>query len=242
MRAPQFQVAPLNEYYEGDFTPEETHWLAVCSADKTANLRTLLGGRRPESVLEVGCGTGAVLAAVAAAGIGTRHAGADVAYTDQHRDPAAAGLELSAYDGRTLPFADDSFDLVYASHVLEHVPDERGFLAELKRVSRDLIYLEVPCELVVRTDAAMLQRTLDIGHINAYTPESFVLTLATAGLTVDEFELFDHSRAVHAAMSGELKGALKRAVRGSLLKASPSLASKLFCYHCGALCRAGTAV
>jgi ubiquinone/menaquinone biosynthesis C-methylase UbiE len=86
------------------------------------NIGALLGERRPGSGLEVGCGTGAVLAAVRAAGIGTRHAGIDMAYIEQHRDPAAAGLELSAYDGTTLPFADDSFDLVYASHVLEPCP------------------------------------------------------------------------------------------------------------------------
>jgi hypothetical protein len=119
------------------------------------------------------------------------------------------------------------------------VPDERGFLAEIKRVARELIYIEVPCVLVVRADAAALQRTLDIGHINAYTPDSFVLTLATAGLTVDEIGLFDHSMEVYRHQSGALKGALKRAVRGPLLKASPALAAKLFCYHCGALSRPG---
>ena len=239
MHAPQFDVGRSNALYEGDLSLEDMRWLSLCAIDKLRNIETLLGARRPDSVLEVGCGTGAVLAAVAAAGIGTRHAGVDMAYIEQHRDPVAAELELSSYDGTTLPFADDSFDLVYASHVLEHVPDERGFLAELKRVARDLIYVEVPCELVLRTDAAALQRTLDIGHINAYTPDSFVLTLATAGLAVDEVELFDHSRAVYRHQSGALKGALKQALRGPLLKASPSIAAKLFCYHCGALCRPG---
>ena len=190
--------------------------------------------------LDAGCGGGRN--AIAMARLGAAHVdgvdlGGDGIKDARKRGAGIPNVAFQEGSIEALPFADDSFDLVYASHVLEHVPDERGFLAELKRVSRDLIYLEVPCELVVRTDAAMLQRTLDIGHINAYTPESFVLTLATAGLVVEEFELFDHSRAVHAAMSGELKGALKRAVRGSLLKASPSLASKLFCYHCGALCR-----
>jgi SAM-dependent methyltransferase len=237
MQAPQFNVGQHNALYEGDFDPFEIEWLSLCARDKVRNIAALLGERRPDSVLEVGCGTGAVLAAVAAAGIGNRHVGVDMAYIEQHRDPSAAGLALSAYDGVTLPFPDDSFDLVYASHVLEHVPDERGFLAELRRVARAFVYIEVPCELVLRTNAAALQRTLDIGHINAYTPDSFVLTLATSGLHVDQVGLFDHSKAVHRHHSGPLKGALKRAVRGPLLRVSPSLASKLFCYHCGALSR-----
>jgi len=239
MHAPQFHVGRTNAIYEGDLSAEDIRWLSLCAVDKVRNIKALLGKHRPDSVLEVGCGTGAVLAAAAGAGIGTRHVGVDMAYIEQHRDPAAAGLELSSYDGATLPFADDSFDLVYASHVLEHVPDERGFLAEMQRVARDLIYIEVPCELVLRTGAAALQRTLDIGHINAYTPDSFVLTLATAGLKVDEIGLFDHSPAVYRHQSGPLKGALKRAIRGPLLKASPAVAAKLFCYHCGALCRPG---
>jgi len=90
---------------------------------------------------------------------------------------------------------------------------------------------------VLRTSAGSLQRTLDIGHINAYTPESFALTLATSGLAIEKFALFDHSPEVYTLQSGRLKGTLKRALRKGLLRASPPLAAKLFSYHCGALCR-----
>ena len=39
-----------------------------------------------------------------------------------------------------------------------------------------------------------LQRTLDIGHINSYTPGSLAHTLGTSGLAVHRVELFDHSQ------------------------------------------------
>lgn len=49
-------------------------------------------------------------------------------------------------DGSRLPFADDTFDAVVSSDVLEHVlPDRRGaFLAELRRVSRELVVVAAP--------------------------------------------------------------------------------------------------
>src|SRR3954451_6911212 len=40
------------------------------------------------------------------------------------------------YDGRHIPFADDSFDIVFSSNVLEHVPHIRELLGEMRRVLR----------------------------------------------------------------------------------------------------------
>jgi SAM-dependent methyltransferase len=45
-----------------------------------------------------------------------------------------AGQLSAAADLTRLPFADDSFDLVLASHVLEHIPDDRAAIREVHRV------------------------------------------------------------------------------------------------------------
>jgi SAM-dependent methyltransferase len=230
-----FRVPPLNAHYEGAYDSRALAWRRLGAAEKARNLRRLLGPGRPESVLEVGCGTGALLATLASAGCGSRHVGVDVADPATHTDPLAAALDLRAYDGHTLPFGDHSFDLVVASHVIEHVPEPRRLLAEMVRVARRWIYVEVPCELHLRTSRRALQQTLDIGHINAYTPESFELLLASSGLAVQHLAVFDHSLALHRFNNRLPSALLKRGLRGGLLALSPRLASRVFTYHCGAL-------
>lgn len=36
----------------------------------------------------------------------------------------------------TTPFQDDAFDIVFASHVLEHVPDDRRAISEIRRITK----------------------------------------------------------------------------------------------------------
>ena len=47
---------------------------------------------------------------------------------------------------KQLPFKDDQFDFVIASHVMEHVDDLRLFISELERVSKKG-YIELPTKL-----------------------------------------------------------------------------------------------
>jgi SAM-dependent methyltransferase len=45
-------------------------------------------------------------------------------------------LGVSEYDGLHLPFPDSSFDLIYSSHVMEHIKDQRTIHREMLRVLR----------------------------------------------------------------------------------------------------------
>jgi len=232
-----FSISPLNTHYDGTYTEQMKQWRRLGAKDKSNNIRSLTGSRQFQSILEVGCGTGSVLAQISQHHLAERYCGIDMADPNLHRDETASEIELLQYDGTRTPFKDKSFDLVFATHVVEHVPDPRGFIAELARVAREYVYIEVPCELNIRVSQKKLQLSVDTGHINLYTPESFLLLLQTSNLQVELLELFDHSLDVLSFPNSPVKGLMLKAARTSLLKFSPILASRVFTYHCGALCR-----
>lgn len=80
------------------------------------------------SVLDIGCGNGEVGALLAAEGRSVR--GVETLERD------ACAIEMSVYDGDTLPFADDEFDWATIVDVLHHAADPGRLLAEAARVTR----------------------------------------------------------------------------------------------------------
>lgn len=87
--------------------------------------------RPPKRVLVVGCGSGREAAELALA-LGAEVTGIDI---ETRWDPASAAIASLQYgDATNLEFPDRSFDLVYSYHALEHIPDYRRALGEMKRV------------------------------------------------------------------------------------------------------------
>jgi SAM-dependent methyltransferase len=230
-----YVIGPHNAHYVGAYTGSAIAWRKIGAIDKVDHIERLLGGTEAGQVLEVGCGTGSVLAQLKERGIGSSHVGIDVADPKKHEDPEASTLDLRMYDGNSIPFPDGSFDLVIASHVIEHVPNPRHLLKEMARVSKKWLFIEVPCEMKLTMSQASIQSALDIGHINAYSPEHFVVLLQTSGLNIERVQVFDHSRDVHAFGSPPYKWLPKMLLRRFALKAAPAFATRLFCYHCAAL-------
>jgi ubiquinone/menaquinone biosynthesis C-methylase UbiE len=97
----------------------------------------LAGLRGDEAVLDVGCGNGSYLWALEQREHGGPVVGMDLSpgmlSAAGTRSPHAS---LMLGDAQTLPFADDSFDVVLAMHMLYHVPDRALGIRELRRVVR----------------------------------------------------------------------------------------------------------
>jgi ubiquinone/menaquinone biosynthesis C-methylase UbiE len=86
-----------------------------------------------KEVLEVGCGTGLILDRVARRA--QRAVGIDISKGMLHQ-AVARGLDVAQGDVTALPFADESFDVVYSFKVLAHIQDIDRALSEMARVTR----------------------------------------------------------------------------------------------------------
>lgn len=130
----------------------------------TAGLRRFIfqrfGWNRLERVLEVGCGTGAVLAELEQ---GPQILGIDIDLDSLHHARQIAGHALlSQADVFALPFRDGAFSLTYCHFLLLWLSDPLAALSEMKRVTRPggvLVALAEP----------------DYGHRIDYPPELAIL-------------------------------------------------------------------
>lgn len=90
-------------------------------------------------LLEVGCGMGTDLLQFARGG--AKVTGVDltprsIEISRQHLNVYGESGDFAISDGENLPFADESFDVVYSNGVLHHTPDTAGAVREVHRVLR----------------------------------------------------------------------------------------------------------
>jgi SAM-dependent methyltransferase len=109
-------------------------------------------------------------------------------------DLSAPGVDVHC-DITALDFADQEFDVVVCSHVLEHVRDDRRALKELRRVLRPggVAYIQVPYDSNRHTDedpnvtdpVERERRYGQFDHIRMYGRD-LIGRLSEAGFKVDE--------------------------------------------------------
>lgn len=125
-----------SHHYPILYQVEETHWWYVgrrriiqCLVEK---ISTTLNSSNPR-ILDVGCGTGANLKMLAACG---KAEGVDISpqAVDFCRERGLDSVKLGAIE--QLPYENDSFDLVTALDVIEHLDDDVAGLREMRRVMR----------------------------------------------------------------------------------------------------------
>ena len=162
------------------------------------------------SVIDVGCGAG-------------RHSfealrrGADVvafdqdveelnnvdailaAMQDEGQAPATAKAEAVKGDALDLPYADGTFDVVIASEILEHVPEDERAIGELVRVLKPggRLAVTVPRWLPEKVCWMLSDEyhANEGGHIRIYRADELVDKVTARGMRLDHRH---HAHALHA--------------------------------------------
>jgi 2-polyprenyl-3-methyl-5-hydroxy-6-metoxy-1,4-benzoquinol methylase len=126
------------------------------------------------TVLDVGCGSGENLRALAHAG-SYRLAGVDV--SDKALERARVVVPdavLHCLDVQTRKL-DETFDLVMSSQVIEHLPDDLAFLRAMRLMSNRYV-------LVATMQGKMRPSETRIGHLRNYSSAELVEKMTSAGL------------------------------------------------------------
>ena len=95
-------------------------------------LKTLKKNQNNWKILDIGCNLAAVEYAQTVADV-----------EDFSKFYHEKNKKFILIQNKTLPFKDNEFDIVYASHVIEHIDDVSFFISELKRISKQG-YIELP--------------------------------------------------------------------------------------------------
>jgi 2-polyprenyl-3-methyl-5-hydroxy-6-metoxy-1,4-benzoquinol methylase len=197
----------------------DAHYAANSEYERTSKVftRRLVSSDRPLRILDVGCGTG--LNARHLAAMGHTVVGTDVSSVaiDRFKQNGFDGYVCDMEKGAGLPLPDASFDLVFASEVIEHISDTATFLTELHRLVRPggLLILSTPNSafwpyrllgLAGRTPSEVQHP----GHVRFFSRRSLARAIEAAGFAVESVSARHIYCVLGAALGDPLAPVLKR--------------------------------
>src|ERR1700722_1889004 len=190
-----------------DFYAEHYHqhlhrqakWLEYGAVEKANSISELMDRNdiRPHSLLELGCGTGAVIVECERRGLAQEYTAVDYSQEAVHylrsRAPAINCVTADITDAGFI--LNDTFDVIVLSHVLEHLEEPLSFLRAIRdRFHFKHLIVEVPLEdlPVPRVKGWFRDRNKNpAGHVQFFTATTITKLVDSAG-----FEIMDHRRFV----------------------------------------------
>jgi SAM-dependent methyltransferase len=173
-----------NIYFDHTYISNNPTWHAQDSPWKAEQIARMLEKHRiaASSIAEIGCGVGEVLVQLQdRLPTGTEFDGFDIA-------PEAI-VRAKLKEREHLRFRQDdllaspqTFDVLLAIDVFEHVPDYLGFLEGCTRKARYKIYhipLDIHVSSVIR--GAITQGRYSVGHLHYFSAESALASLVDTG-------------------------------------------------------------
>ena len=164
---------------------EDEYWWFVARRDLIAGLLTDLNLSKPLRILDIGCGTGAMLDVLAPYGdvVGADYSPEALSYCAQRGASSGQRYKLARADIRRLPFQSGSFDVVTAMDVIEHIDDDGAALREIARVLRPggALLATVPAYRSLWSE-----HDVALHHYRRYTAHNFRRVIAQADLGIDK--------------------------------------------------------
>jgi len=229
----------LTSHYTDYFaTPQQLEWYELMAVDKSDNIMSICRDVPHDSILDVGAGDGAVLNRLDRLDFGKRLCAVDISESGLRALKAKQWKHLEEcrpFDGYSISYPDQSFDLVVLSHVVEHVEHPRILLREAARVGRH-VYVEVPLEFTRLN--RRLQRDFKIdatGHINFYNPDLIRVLVQSSGLRVVRQEVRHFTSKAYTFNRGR-KALINYWIKQCAFLLNRRFATNWFNYHCGPLC------
>jgi 2-polyprenyl-3-methyl-5-hydroxy-6-metoxy-1,4-benzoquinol methylase len=176
-------IETSSEQYARRFSGAVGAWFL--KTQESATLR-MLAPYREATVLDVGGGHGQVTAALAAHGFRVTVFGSAESCRDRiERLIAAGACTFRSGNLLSLPYPDQSYDVVLSYRLLPHVARWQALLAELGRVARGAVLIDIPTRR----------------SVNCLAPWLFAVKKRVEGNT-RSFTLFDERRVLEVAAAG----------------------------------------
>jgi SAM-dependent methyltransferase len=144
------------------FASEVADWLNVAADDKAASV-IQLAPADTKTVVDIGCGSGSVLAALDRRGFAEKYWACEPSSELANEIPEISrliSLEVSNFDAA---FLGQEFDLAILSHVVEHVRAPAALIAQALDRAKHVI-VEVPIEATFLTRLRKRGRDLSVDH------------------------------------------------------------------------------
>lgn len=215
-------------YDDRSYLDQNPDWHLADTAWKAREIDRILTKNKVawRSAVEVGCGSGGIVADLARRYPDRSVAGFDVSgdagtFWTRHTEPNLR-LERADFLAR-----DDRYDVLMLIDVFEHVPDYMGFLKSLSGRADHFVF-HIPLELHVSglLRNGHVKARASVGHLHYYSKATALATLADTGYRVDDWAytaLAEETNAGHRAM----RTRLLNPVRSVLHSVAPDLSTLL---------------
>ena len=176
----------IQSTYDEQYTDRMKQYRELKGKYKSQNIIKVVDGKSFQKVLDFGAGEGGILKFL------DKNNQFKELYALEISDSRIAQIEkrglenlreVNKFDGYSTEYSDNEFDLIYCSHIIEHVEFPRLVLREIKRISKFQVF-EIPLDYSKSVDSK-ITHFLGYGHINIFTPSLFKFLLKSEGFEIE---------------------------------------------------------